>query len=398
MRILVSLFGLQIGGSHINAIEIAGRLALRGHEPIIYAPDGPLRTLVAEQGLELVVAGRERDRHPPTMAGVRAVTELVRRRGIDLVHAYEWSPTLEAAYGPYLRLGVPLLSTVYSVRIARGVPPRVPLIVGFEGDAEVARRRGWRPVHVVACPIDTAAFAPVADNGPARRRFGIADDELAVVVVSRLSHDLKREGILAAARATTLLPPQLRVRLVVVGDGPCRDEVAAAAREANAVLGREAVTLTGAMLDPRDAYAAADIVIGMGTSAMRGMALGKPVIVQGERGFWELFTAENLPSFLRHNFYGVADGADGAPRLARIISELAADRASWPALAEYGRATAVSLFGTEAASRAVDAICEEVAASHPPAGTRLRNLVVPTAFLARHRGVQMIHRMRRRGR
>lgn len=394
MRILVSLFGLQVGGSQINAIEIAGELARHGHEPIIYAPDGPLRGLIAKLGLTHVQPGPARDRHPPTAAGARALTELVRRRGIDLVHAYEWSPTLEAAYGPYLRLGVPLLSTVYSVIIARGVPSRVPMIVGFEGDAEVARRRGWRPVHVVAPPIDTDANAPVAQSGPARGRLGLAADELAVVLVSRLAHDLKREGILAAVRAAGIVSPDLRLRLVIVGDGPCRDEIEAAAAQTNGLLARAAVTLAGEMLDPRDAYAAADIVLGMGTSAMKGMAFGKPVIVQGERGFWEVSTAGNLPSFLRHNFYGIGDGTDGAPALAQLITQLAADRHAWPELADYGRQTTVALFSNDAAGRKVATVCEQVAAARPSIGRRLRNLVVPTAFVARHRAVELARRMR----
>ena len=41
-------------------------------------------------------------------------------------------------------------------------------------------------------------------------------------------------------------------------------------------LGRDAVVLTGAMLDPRPAYAAADVVIGMGGSSLRGMASASP--------------------------------------------------------------------------------------------------------------------------
>lgn len=40
MRILISLFELSMGGSHINAIEIGSLIKQRGHDVIIYSPDG----------------------------------------------------------------------------------------------------------------------------------------------------------------------------------------------------------------------------------------------------------------------------------------------------------------------------------------------------------------------
>lgn len=118
VRILISLLELSIGGSHINAIEIGSLIKQRGHEVIVYAPDGPLRERVAELGLEYVSAGAARPLRP-SVAIVRSLNALVRQRKIDLIHAYEWLPTLEAGYGPYLRMGTPVLSTVYSVEVPR---------------------------------------------------------------------------------------------------------------------------------------------------------------------------------------------------------------------------------------------------------------------------------------
>lgn len=389
MRILINLFRLAVGGSQINAIEIGSRLSQRGHEVIVYAPDGDLRDRIVDLGLELVPAGAARRGHPPTGTGVCALTALAREREIDLIHAYEWSPTLEAALGPHLRLGVPVLSTVYAVDVPRFVPRNLPMIVGYTDQADLERRRGRSEVHVVVCPVDTEVNTPEADNGPARRRFGFADDELIAVVVSRLSRDLKREGLLAAIAAVGLVDAAVNLRLLIVGDGPCRAELRAAADQTNARVGREAITLTGQLLDPHDAYAAADIVLGMGTSAQKGMAFGKPVVVQGEKGYWETLTPATLPTYLRQNFYGIGDGSDGAPRLARILAQLANDRRSWAELGAFGRATALSVCSNDAAADRVATICADVATRRQPSGRRAAAVLSASGWFAGFRAVEL---------
>jgi glycosyltransferase involved in cell wall biosynthesis len=387
VRILISLYGLHIGGSHINAIEIGSLIKQRGHDVIVYSPDGPLRERVAELGLEWVPTAPRGQR--PSVAGVRQLNALVREREIDLIHAFEWLPTLEAASGPHLWRGTPLLSTVYSVEIPPFVPRNLPLIVGYTQELDLERGRGRSHVYAVVCPVDTEANAPVADSGPARKRFGLRDDELAAMIVSRLSPDLKREGLLSAITAVGLVDPALNLRLLIVGGGPCRDELQDAADALNARLGREAVTLTGPLMDPREAYVAADIVLGMGTSAQKGMAFAKPVVIQGERGYWETLTPESMPQYLHHNFYGLGDGSDGAPRLAAIIGELARERDRWPELGEFGRKTALAVFSNEAAADRVMEICKDVAARPESPGRRAAGVLHANALLAGIRGVDL---------
>lgn len=392
MRILISVLDLSVGGSQINALEIGSRLRGHGHEVLVYAPDGELRARLAGLGLDYVPAHRASLHAPPTRASAGHLTQVVREQRVDLVHAHEWSPTLEAAYGPHLRLGTPLLSTVYATKIPRFVPRHLPMIVGYEDVAEVERRRGRKDVQIVVCPVDTDANAPVAETTPARRRFGLADDELVVVLVSRLAEDLKREGLVAAVRAAGLVDPGLRLRLLIVGDGPCRAELDSAAAAVNAMLGREAVTMAGQMLDPRPAYAAADIVVGMGTSAQKGMAFGKPVIIQGERGYWELLTPRSLPTYLYQNFYGVGAGDDGAPRLAELLTALAHDRAAWAELGTFGRATALSVFSNDIAAQRVLATSAKVAARRQPLRQRAAGVIGATGWFA---GFRVVDQWRR---
>jgi hypothetical protein len=131
------------------------------------------------------------------------------------------------------------------------------------------------------------------------------------------------------------------------------------------------------MYDPRRAYAAADVVLGMGGSALRGMAFGKPLVVQGiGGGFFELVTPESSAGFMSEGWGGkgpVGDGrAEGAARLARILPPLLGDPATRARLGAYGRSLVVERYSLDHAA----ALQEEVYASamapaaRPTAGQR----------------------------
>ncbi|MBB2940423.1 glycosyltransferase involved in cell wall biosynthesis [Actinoplanes lutulentus] len=378
MRILTCLHTMEIGGSQINAIEIAAKVAALGHEVLIYGPPGELCPMVAGLGLEFVAAPPKGE--APSPRNVAAIADVVREREIDLVHAYEWAPSLEAAYGAYLRSGVPLVVTVLSMEVPAWVPKHLPLVVGTEEIAE--QERGLRSqVYVIEPPIDTDLNAPVADNRAARARFGLADDDVAVVSVSRLNAHLKLEGLLAAIRAAGGLDPALRVRLLIVGDGPARGELQAAADAANASAGAERVTLVGEMLDPTDAYTAADLVIGMGSSALRAMAFAKPLLVQGERGFWMPFNPGTLPTFLHQGFYGLGDGKDGTERVAAGLTSMIMNRVDWPGLGDYGRQVVIERFSLAAAGRRQVEIYEAAMKDRLSLAQRVSSLAHPTAHL-----------------
>ncbi|GHS87594.1 putative phosphatidylinositol alpha-mannosyltransferase [Actinomycetota bacterium] len=386
MRILVHPHAMEVGGSQINAVELAAAVRDRGHEVLVYGPDGVLVDTVRELGLEMVLAPPRRA--TPSPASARALVRLVRERGIDLVHAYEWNATLDTMAGPGWLLGTPVLSTILSMDVPHFLPRTVPMVVGTR-QMQVAELR-WRPeVHLMEPPIDTGANAPGAvpdaDVRAVRTRWGIGADEALVVVVGRIAPELKLEGLLGACDATALLDPALRVRLLVVGDGPSRALVAERAAKVNADLGREAVVLTGTIDDPRPVYAAADVVLGMGGSALRGMAFARPLIVQGEDGFWSALSPDSLPGFLENGWYGRGDGAPGGPRLAALLTKALQDPQGSAARGALGRQVVVERFSLTAAAEHLETIYRSVAARAVPATARGAQAARTTVTVAKHR-------------
>ena len=323
MRILVYPHSMEIGGSQLNAVQLAAAVRDLGHEVIVLSEPGPLVERVRGTGLEHLEIPLHRRRPSPGVVG--RLVRLVRERRVDVVHGYEWPPVIEAFFGPGLRLRTPVIGTVMSMSVAPFFPRTVPLLVGTEQIREAALAAGHRRVALLEPPVDTEADNPSVNGSNFRAQHGIRPDEVLVAMICRLVPELKLEGLLAACDAVgELARTGCRVRLVIVGDGRAGNEVAERATKANAVAGRQVVLLTGEIADPRPAYAAADVIVGQGGSALRGMAFGKPLIVVGESGFSELLTPDSAPIFLQQGWYGVGPGSlgSGVPALRQALERL----------------------------------------------------------------------------
>jgi glycosyltransferase involved in cell wall biosynthesis len=221
--------------------------------------------------------------------------------------------------------------------------------MGTEALGADACRSHSAPVWVLEPPIDTDANHPAVDGAQFRRAYRVPRDGLLVVTVSRLANDLKLDALVRAIDAVEALSERLPIHLVVVGGGEAEAFLRARARGVNGRRGRDIVRFAGELADPRAAYAAADVVLGMGSSALRAMSMGRPVIVQGERGFSEIFSPETLGYFLLNGFWGTGDDLPHADRLARQLRSLLADPTRRAELATFGRAVVQHRFSLERA-------------------------------------------------
>ena len=310
MRILVYPHAMELGGSQLNAVQLAAAVRDLGHEVIVLSEPGPLVERVRALNLEHIDIPVQR--HRPSPGAMATLARLARDRDVDVVHGYEWPPILEAFYALRFRRATPVVGTIMSMSVAPFVPHTIPLVVGTERIREAALSAGHRRVTLLEPPVDTDADSPAVEGGNFRARHGIDADEILAVIVCRLVPQLKLEGLLAACDAAgEIARAGYRFRLLIVGDGAARNAVAQRAAQVNASVACPAVVLVGALDDPRPAYAGADITIGQGGSALRGMAFAKPLIVVGERGFSELLTPQTAPTFLRQGWYGLGPGSLG---------------------------------------------------------------------------------------
>ena len=356
MKILVFLHELVLGGTTVNAIELAAALRdQHGHEVVFFATPGPLQQMVTDHGLRLIPAPVV-TRHP-SPARMRALRQAIREERPDLLHVWETWPSIDAYYAAHLPWGTPMVLTDMQMVLQRVLPKSLHTTFGTPELVRQAQAAGHPHATLLLPPVDTRINAPGHTQVDGfRKRWSVSPAEITLVTVSRLEDSMKGESLTYSLQAVRSLARELPLRLLVVGDGTARDRLTQLAAEVNAELGREAVTLTGAMRDPRAAYAAADIVLGMGSSALRALAYGKPLIVLGERGFAMGFTRESAERFFHTGFYGSGHGAQGADLLAQAIRQFAA-QPQLQGLGEFSREFVVEHYSLEVISRQLNDVC-----------------------------------------
>lgn len=393
MRILVFPRDLELGGSSINAIDLAAAVRLYDHEPVIFSSPGPLEDRLAE--LDLIFEPVQLPTSPrPSPRVIRSLAAAIRRHRIDLVHTYEYWPCVEALYGSALLSGRPVLSTIMSMDLPSYLPRSIPLTLGTRDLIRSAERMRTAAAFLLEPPIDTQLDHPGIDAG------WLSAGVLTVVIVSRVAASMKQEGIERTIDAVGDLGRRQEIRLLVVGDGSAMGAIQQTAARINQSLGREVVVMTGAMNDPRPAYSAADIVVGMGSSVLRGMAFGKPAIVVGEQGFTLPVTPETMPTFERTGFYGIDAGRlpEAEDPLSGYLAQLADNPGRRRELGEFGRKLVHERYSLDTMARALDRIYRETRQSAPSLARRATDGFLTGARVARHKaaGRGLLRQARRR--
>jgi glycosyltransferase involved in cell wall biosynthesis len=371
MKVLVFSHRLEIGGTQTNAVELAAAVRDRaGMDVVLFAAPGPSLELARRRDVRVIEAP-DADHHPsPTR--MRALARVVRDEQPDLMHVWDWPQCFDAYYVEHMIKGLPVLCTVMGMVVPSFLPRALPATFGTpQLHARALRQRRGR-VDLLEPPVDIDYNAPEAVDPTAfKAEFGLDDGRLNVVVISRLVAWLKLESLLQTVAAIEALAATGRpVRLVIVGEGPSADQLAQLARQVNERTRPGTIVLTGSLIDPRPAYAAADIMVGMGGSALRSLAFAKPLVVLGEHNFSEVFDHDSSHRFIWQGYYGLGDGRP-SDRLRSQIEGLvdSADRRA--SLGKFGRDLVVDRYALGPAADRLAALYREVAAMPRPVVRRV---------------------------
>jgi glycosyltransferase involved in cell wall biosynthesis len=176
----------------------------------------------------------------------------------------------------------------------------------------------------------------IADVQALKNKLGIGNDERMVLTVGRLSREKAHVDLLAAFKQLQDTHPEIRSKLVIVGDGPERRNLEAATRAAR--LG-ERVIFTGQISEVQLYYGAADVFAlpshseGSPYVLLEAMAANLPIVATAVGGVPEvladnesaLLVPANDPQAMAAAIARVLTDSDVAQRLirnsARLVSE-----------------------------------------------------------------------------
>jgi glycosyltransferase involved in cell wall biosynthesis len=345
VRLLLYVDNLGIGGAQHSTIDLAAGFARRGHHVVLASQLGPLAGLARERGLRVVLGPVTR--HPRARAAA-SVWRAVGESRPDVVVAVGSAAALEALSGAR---GVPVVCGYPGDSLPPWVPRTPPLVAGQARVLDQATGRNPEVVRIGAA-VDTGHNHPGIDGSGFRDEVGAGDGALGVLV-SRLAPRQKPVGIELALAAAAELARRRPFLLVVVGDGRLRPEVEAAAGDA--------VRLVGALADPRPAYAAADVVLGLGTSLLRGMAHGRPAVALGVDGAAEAVGPSTLGGLSASGWFAAGDPVTPSG-LADLVEAVLDDRRDLGAL---GRDAVVAERDAEVTAARWEPVLEAAAASPP---------------------------------
>ncbi len=360
---LVAINNLELGGTQLNAIDFARSCRDRGVESVLVGfeetlPPGPSVLDVARrEGFEIELV-----RHSTNIiASSQRLVEIARRENVELIHSYGGHWTRLAYWGPNRFGRIPMVSMVYEMIVPTVVPKYAPLIIGTRYLLEEYQDTWPSPVYLVSPPVDTERDSPAIEGDGFVGDLDLDPDAPRVVIVCRLAEYMKALTIEQAIESLRALDRQ-RPQLVVVGAGDAEERLRARGDAMNAELGRRAVVFAGALDDPRPAYSAADVVIGMGGSAARALAFAKPLVVSGEAGWYRTFTPDTADAHFRNSFWSDERMTDPVAELAANLADLLDDGSRRDELGRFGREFAQRNFGLDAMTdRLIDIYDETVA-------------------------------------
>jgi glycosyltransferase involved in cell wall biosynthesis len=249
LAVVTETYPPEVNGVAMSMARVVDGLNRRNHDVQLIRPRQAAK-LPAQPGVdEVLTKGLPVPLYPNLRMGVpskRALVKLWSLRRPDVVHIATEGPlgwsALQAAqhlalpvtsdyrtnfhaYGKHYRLG--LLSKPIMGYLRKFHNRCEATMVPTEAMRALLAERGFERLTVVGRGVDAQRFDPARRSEAMRAAWGASPDDLVLGYVGRLAPEKNLGVVLAAFEAVKAQQP--RTRLVFVGDGPMRAELAARA-------------------------------------------------------------------------------------------------------------------------------------------------------------------------
>ncbi len=365
--VLQVLPALQSGGVERGTVEITQAIAAAGGCALVASSGGALVARVERAGgthVRLPLASK----NPVTIwLNSRRLIRLIRRHGVDIVHARSRAPawsawlacrrtgahfvtTWHGSYGENLPL-----KRRYNAVMARG---ELVIAISHHIAAELTRRHAVPPERVRVIPrgVDPVMFDPAAVVGDRLIRLAaqwrLLDGQFVVLLAARLT---RWKGQTVAIQALARMRER-NVCLILAGDDQGRTRYVAELLRLAVSLGvGDRVRLVGDCADMQAALKLADVALnvsttpeGFGRTVIEAQAMGTVLVASAHGG-----AAETVEHGVTGFLVAPGDAAGLAEMLDYTLSLPEADRLAIGAAARLSVSTSYTTAAMQAATLAV---------------------------------------------
>jgi glycosyltransferase involved in cell wall biosynthesis len=344
-------------GAQVFATDLHEALVQRGRD---------VRTVALTRGsvggLDWPVLGPSR-RHPTTINALRREAS---RAAVVVAHGSTTLP-LCAAVRPFTR--TPFVyrqiseslfwagSTARRLRVQAALAAASRVVALWSGAAstlETAFRVNADKIRVIPNGVPPARFPPLDRTtiGASRSALGLDAATRTVLSIGAL---VSEKGVDRAIASVARMP---RAQLLVVGDGPERSALEQMADR----LAPSRVTFAGSVADPRQYFAAADVVV---LASRGGDSMPAILIEAGLMGVPTVATpVEGIVEILDHGRAGELVAGDDPAALQEALERVLSDRGHADALAAAARERCLAAYDIAIVAEQWDRVLTEVQRVH----------------------------------
>ncbi|MFB3776211.1 MAG: glycosyltransferase family 4 protein [Bryobacteraceae bacterium] len=328
------------GGQHQALLLVCG-LRDRGHEVEVFSTaDSPLARRAGDAGIPVCATVFRASR----LRAAWDLHQLLKRCRYDVIHCHDAHGLAAAWLAGAHRRALVVAARRVAYPLSRGVwglaryhsARRIVAVSKFVRESVLACGIPPVKVAVVYDGVDLPPPVSSRDRLEARRELGL---DAEIPLAGCVGYLLPEKGQDRLIRALPLIREKHPgCRLLLAGDGPCRDRLQRLARELRV---HESVAFAGHVEDVARVYRALDIFLfpslaePLGSSLLAAMAHGLPVVA---------ISAGAVPEFIVDQFNGLLTGEPEPARIAAAALRLLDDRELATRLGAAARATVEQRF------------------------------------------------------
>jgi len=347
MKILIVVFKILLGGHVISAHTTARELKKRGHDVAFAGGIGNYVDEIQKEfpfyQLEIPLYYYKRQtyfRWAYIDVALR-LCKITKENNFGMIHAFDARSYIVACICSILN-NIPITGTLCGGKAPYYNLPQYSKIIVFseEQKQKMIGKYGWKEhnVTVIRNRMDITHFHSNNILENMSKKYNINFHARNIMMISRFDKTKVRLKYVMSALEPVFLKYHDVNMVFIGGQGESFEEGKRVEQNINKKFGCKKVLFTGSMINASKLLVKSHLVLGVGRSAFEGMALGKPTLIVGEKGYAGSISPDKIEEIAYFNFSGRNNRTMTSPeKLTNEIIRLLSNREYYDRLSDFGK-------------------------------------------------------------